>query len=370
MERVVTCLLVGAALTFASGPASAQSDEEHEAHRAEREGSNESPRWGSESTGSSSHGGHADSHASSSSDADDGGSRRSAAARAFSGSQESSDDGPTLRVPPSWHRVPAPSSPGATPLRATMPFRNKVSRPAPRRDLEVLTPAVAELERPAPAVEDRDDPGGLDVEEPVEPAPAPRQQVRERRAPVEVHVAQGTVVDVASRSDLGVASGGQALSIRPRLGAGYYALSLPGASSTADGAMGSLDAGIGLGYVFDPRIAIELRGDFLVPFATEAEQADGLDSIWLSLNMVWTIYAGRVLRPYLVVGIDMVVVPGDEDLDLDTLVAGGGQAGLGIEIMLGRRVSISLEVLGVLSGTEGEVLAGGIDTAACFSLYI
>jgi hypothetical protein len=173
----------------------------------------------------------------------------------------------------------------------------------------------------------------------------------------------GTVVDVAARSSYSCLHT-QGFILRPRLGAGFLAQSSVG---TGVG-VGSLDVGVGLGYLLDPRIGLELRGDFQIPFTGEAVRE--LDSVWLSLNLIWNIVAGYIVQPYLVVGVDLAIIRSDPELNLEPMVAGGGQAGLGLEIVVGRVLGISLEVLGVISGYEGEVLEGGVNVTASVALYI
>jgi hypothetical protein len=367
VKRYVTCLLVGSALVWPA-VARAETDDEHEAEAEEREHSNESSRWTSESNSSSSSrhthddGGSARSHRSPDA-ADHGGAvtpRDSRDAGLRDGAEPM-----THRAPPSWHtRLSTSRSGEEQPERAhfeNMQVRSEGYRPGSERAEVEPGPSVAHQEPLRPPI-DRDGPAANDpdddeADERPRVATAEHRRDHQRRHAAVSDVAV-TVVDVAARS-LCLSRCTQSFAVRPRLGAAFLA--------RTDSSMGSLDAGIGLGYLLVPRISLELRGDFLIPFT--GETAQGLDSIWLSLNLVWVFVDGRVVRPYVVVGVDMAVVPGDAEQNVETIVAGGGQAGLGLEVVLGSFVGVNLEVLGVVSGTAGEVLEGGVNATASVSFY-
>jgi hypothetical protein len=241
-----------------------------------------------------------------------------------------------------------------------MEVRGEVYRPEPARDRAEATPVSGPVHQAAarPPVAREADP----VEVPAEARPdvARRAPRPERRHRTSVVVQPGShVADVAARSLCLLRCGGQAFAVRPRLGAAY--LSRTGTS------MGLLDVGMSLGYVLDPRISLELRGDFLIPFT--GDRANDLDSVWLSLNLIWVFVDGRVVWPYLIVGVDLAVMPGDRASNLATLVAGGGQAGLGVEVALGRFVALNFEVVGVVSGAGGEVIEAGVNATAAVSFY-
>jgi hypothetical protein len=270
----------------------------------------------------------------------------------------------TRRAPPSWHTRLATPRTGAEQSERPRAERRQARAESyrPDRDRPEAAP-VSNLVSLEPVRPER---GGGDVaedvatdERPVDEA-RPREPADDRRVQRRAgagHV-PATVVDVAARS-LCLSRCTQSFAVRPRLGAAYL-----GRAGTG---MGTLDAGIGLGYLLVPRISLELRGDFLIPFT--GDTAQDLDSVWLSLNLVWVFVDGRVVRPYVVVGVDMTVVPGDEERNIETIVAGGGQAGLGLEIVLGSVVGVNLEVLGVVSGTAGEVLEAGVNATASVSFY-
>lgn len=375
MRRIVTCLLAGALLAAWPGSARAEYDDEREARSGDSESSSESSRWTSESNGSSS--------SRRSRDDDDGASRASrseresasrSAASPRRGTRESEAYRPapmSRRAPPSWHTRLSASRPGAAeperipyeprPVKAER-WRPDRGEEAPLASLDSLGPVHLEIDRGDLAAAEPPD-----VDEPLDEGPAEERppvvraeprRVQPRHRAVESHAAAAPVVDVAATSRC-LARCGQSFVVRPRFGAAF--LSRSGAT------MGALDAGVALGYLLDPRISLELRGDFIVPFT--GETALGLDTVWLSLDLVWVVVDGRVVRPYLVVGAAMTIVPGDADRNLEPVIAGGGQAGLGLEVVLGRVVGVNAEVLGAVSGTAGEVLEGGVSATASVSFY-
>jgi len=152
----------------------------------------------------------------------------------------------------------------------------------------------------------------------------------------------------------------ETLGIRPRFGASYAAV--------AD--MATWSVGLGLTYTFDPRVMIELRGDFEMPVVDDAS-VNRLSSVWLSLNLIWYFYVHHFVQPYLIAGASMAIAPSAPNTEDHATVAGGGQAGIGLEILLlHERMGVSFEAIGFVAGIEGEVLEGGVMATGAVSFYL
>lgn len=136
----------------------------------------------------------------------------------------------------------------------------------------------------------------------------------------------------------------------------------------ADCAMWNL--GFGLSYTFHPRIMLDIRGDFQMP-VVGVDNGPLLSEAWISLNLIYYFLTHSIIQPYVIAGVALVVAPGDESLGIESVVAGGGQAGVGVEILLlNQRLGVSFEAIGMISGYDGQVLEGGATFTTAVSVYL
>lgn len=151
----------------------------------------------------------------------------------------------------------------------------------------------------------------------------------------------------------------ETFSISGRFGAGWSGI----------GAPGLWDLGVGMSYTLDPRVAIDFRSDFQLSMDDEGT-ATGLSSMWFSLNMLVYFNNSMPIQPYLLAGLVMAVVPGNRDLGQESDVAAGGQAGIGIEVLIQGVVGISVEAVGFIAGHESSIVGGGVMLTSALTWYI
>lgn len=129
------------------------------------------------------------------------------------------------------------------------------------------------------------------------------------------------------------------------------------------------NAGIAADYALSSRFSIELRGDFQVR-GDSSEMVNPLARVWINADLLWYFNPLGIVQPYLIGGLSMLIVPSDAEAGVSSSVSAGGLLGIGVEVLIGRMLGISVEAIGMLAGSEKQLIAGNVTTNLALTLYL